>query len=197
MAIIVDKVQKRKDIALACKELFIEKGIAKLTIADVAKTAGIGKGTVYEYFKNKEDIIFEIVNILLDEKNQRKQKQIDDVEDSKEKLKVFFDTFYSEEDADLRKLYKEFISASLVNPNEEMIEYQSKQAEFYYEWFTDVLQIAIDRGELHPDAIKLSRGLFAFGHGLFIDCETTNSINNYREEVDLFLDTIFSFMEVK
>ena len=64
MAIIVDKVQKRKDIALACKELFFQRGINDLTISEVAKTAGVGKGTIYEYFNNKEEIVFEIVNIF-------------------------------------------------------------------------------------------------------------------------------------
>jgi len=56
MAIIVDKVQKRRDIALSCNDLLLEKGIKKLTIAEVAKTAGVSKGSIYDYFENKEDI---------------------------------------------------------------------------------------------------------------------------------------------
>ena len=73
MAIIVDKIQKRKDIALACKELFFQNGINDLTISQVAKTAGVGKGTIYDYFKNKEDIVFEIVNILMVEHSAQKE----------------------------------------------------------------------------------------------------------------------------
>ncbi len=52
MAIIVDKIQKRKDIALACKELFFLHDIKDLTISQIAKTAGVGKGTIYDYFQN-------------------------------------------------------------------------------------------------------------------------------------------------
>ena len=70
MAIIVDKIQKRKDIALSCKELFFQNGINDLTVSQVAKTAGVGKGTIYDYFKNKEEIVFEIVNILMQEHNE-------------------------------------------------------------------------------------------------------------------------------
>ena len=44
--------QKRKDIALACKELFFQNGISNLTISKIATTAGVGKGTIYDYFKN-------------------------------------------------------------------------------------------------------------------------------------------------
>lgn len=54
MAIIVDKDKKRRDIAIACTELLLEKGLKNLTVAEIAKTAGIGKGTVYEYFSKKK-----------------------------------------------------------------------------------------------------------------------------------------------
>jgi AcrR family transcriptional regulator len=40
----------------------------KMTISDIAKAANIGKGTIYEYFNNKEEII--ITAMLLELKNQ-------------------------------------------------------------------------------------------------------------------------------
>ena len=47
---IVNKDEKRRTIALSCVPLLEEVGIKKLTIAQVAKKAGIGKCTIYEYF---------------------------------------------------------------------------------------------------------------------------------------------------
>lgn len=47
---------KRTSIVNAAIRVFARKGLEKGKIADVAKEAGIGKGTVYEYFKSKEDI---------------------------------------------------------------------------------------------------------------------------------------------
>ena len=73
MAIIVDKEQKKKDIALGTKALILEHGISNLTISQIAKAANIGKGTVYEYFKNKDEIVFELVEILMDEHNLQKE----------------------------------------------------------------------------------------------------------------------------
>ena len=37
-------------------KLFTEEGFHKTTIASIAKNAGLGKGTFYLYFKDKEDI---------------------------------------------------------------------------------------------------------------------------------------------
>ena len=52
--------------------LFSDSDITKITVSEIAKEAGIGKGTVYEYFESKEEIIaksliynfYEEVNIL-------------------------------------------------------------------------------------------------------------------------------------
>jgi len=71
MAIIVDKREKRRNIALACQELLVENGINHITVAQIAKTAGVGKGTVYEYFENKEDIVFEIITTFVVEYEAR------------------------------------------------------------------------------------------------------------------------------
>ena len=197
VAIIVDKIQKKKDIALACKELFVNNNMNDLTIAQVAKTAGVGKGTIYEYFKNKEDIVFEIVNILLQEHNKQKQKKIQALQSSKEKIKIFFYVFYDEENAQLRKLYKEFVSISLMNYSEEMMAFQTKCATTYFTWFEEIIQEGIDNGELVPQAKKLARGLFVIGEGLFISSEITTTIQDLKKEFDTFFDTLFDLMEVK
>ena len=158
MAIIVDKVQKRRDIALSCKELFFTQGIKNLTISQIAKTAGVGKGTLYDYFKNKEDIVFEIVNIMIHERNILVEKRISQTTITKEKIKLFNTFFYSEEDMELRGLYKEFISISLSSPDEKMIEFQTQCFDGYYAWFEKIIEDGIENGELIPQARKLVKG---------------------------------------
>jgi TetR/AcrR family fatty acid metabolism transcriptional regulator len=54
---IVDKKEKAKSISDAALKVFRELGYPHTRMVDIAKAAGIGKGTVYEYFKNKADIL--------------------------------------------------------------------------------------------------------------------------------------------
>ena len=197
MAIIVDKEQKRKDIALSCKGLFANNSIKDLTIAQMAKTAGVGKGTIYEYFNNKEEIVFEIVNVLLQEHNQKKRQKIQSLDSSKEKIKIFFHVFYDKENEELRKLYKEFVSISLVSPNPQMVVFQTKCADTYFEWFEEIIQEGVDKGELAQNSKKLARGLFVIGEGLFISSEVTTAISDLKLELDTFFDTLFELIEVK
>ena len=62
---------KRKRILNAAMIIFAKEGINKGTIASIAQEAEVGKGTIYEYFKSKEEIFEEMLdeffqNMLLD-----------------------------------------------------------------------------------------------------------------------------------
>jgi TetR/AcrR family acrAB operon transcriptional repressor len=54
---IVDKKKKMKTISGAALRVFREVGYPNTRMADIAKSAGIGKGTLYEYFRDKADIL--------------------------------------------------------------------------------------------------------------------------------------------
>jgi AcrR family transcriptional regulator len=197
LAIIVDKVQKRKDIALACSDIVIESGIRNLTISKLALAAGIGKGTIYEYFENKEDIVFEIVNIMMQEHNERKEKKLLKASSTKEKVEIFLSFFYSKDDAILIKIYKEFISISLSNPNQSMIEFQAKCSQSYYAWFLSIVQSGIEKGELITESKSLVKGLYAIGEGMFVMNATSNDSSLLKKDIDEFIDAIFKLIEVK
>jgi AcrR family transcriptional regulator len=49
----------RETIITAAVELFREKGYESTSIMDIAGRAHTGKGTIYQYFKGKEDLFFE------------------------------------------------------------------------------------------------------------------------------------------
>ncbi len=64
---IVDRYKKRSEIAAVAIKLFAEKGFEKTSIQEIANNAGIGKGTVYHYFKTKEKIFNQAANEIFNE----------------------------------------------------------------------------------------------------------------------------------
>lgn len=54
------KNTKRDMILETAYDLFLNKGYWDTKIIDIADAAGIGKGTVYEYFESKDEIFFEL-----------------------------------------------------------------------------------------------------------------------------------------
>ncbi len=53
---IVDKILKKQDILSAALKVFGRQGFANTKMIDIALEAGIGKGTIYEYFRSKDEI---------------------------------------------------------------------------------------------------------------------------------------------
>ncbi len=56
-------MEKRKHYLIlnTARKLFSKYGLRKTTVAEIAKDARIGKGTIYHYFKSKEDIFSAVV----------------------------------------------------------------------------------------------------------------------------------------
>ncbi len=54
---VVDKEQRKLEIAFTALDLFAEKGFNVTSISDIAAAAGMGKGTIYDYFESKEELI--------------------------------------------------------------------------------------------------------------------------------------------
>lgn len=50
-----------REICAAALEVFAEKGFAAAKLDDIARRAGVSKGTLYLYFKDKEDLFLAVV----------------------------------------------------------------------------------------------------------------------------------------
>ncbi|MDF2368989.1 TetR family transcriptional regulator [Sneathiella sp.] len=58
----VQKEAKRDAILIAARALFVETGFSDINIAEIARRAGLAKGTVYLYFKTKEEIFLNLAS---------------------------------------------------------------------------------------------------------------------------------------
>lgn len=56
---------KEDTILNAAFEVFRANGFANASMKDIAMEAGLGKGTIYEYFQNKEDLFIQVVKAKL------------------------------------------------------------------------------------------------------------------------------------
>jgi TetR/AcrR family fatty acid metabolism transcriptional regulator len=54
------KTVRRESIIQAAIEVFSKKDFKNANISEIAQKAGIADGTIYQYFKSKEDLFFSI-----------------------------------------------------------------------------------------------------------------------------------------
>ncbi len=80
-AVVVDK---REAILRAATKVFAGKGYFNSKVADIAKAAGIADGTVYLYFKSKDEILHSVFDRAMAEfieEGKRELAQFDNAED--------------------------------------------------------------------------------------------------------------------
>ncbi|MBD3789395.1 MAG: TetR/AcrR family transcriptional regulator [Campylobacterales bacterium] len=196
MAIIVNKEEKRKNIALSCKSLLLEHGINNLTISQIAKTAGIGKGTVYEYFQNKEDIVFEIITLFIAEHEEDFDKQVKQAHSTKEKIYHFLNLLYANEETKKHlSLYREFIAISLMDGTSEMRKFSQNCQNRFTGILEKIIEEAIANHEILPVAREMIPTLHLFSKGLVIDTQMLQM--DAQAEIERFVETLFTLIEIK
>src|SRR6266446_5754882 len=77
---------KRTAIIRAAISVFAHNGYFNSKVADIAREAGVADGTVYLYFKSKDEILHSIFARTV-EAVADARKQLDDISDPREKLR--------------------------------------------------------------------------------------------------------------
>ncbi|MCK5110036.1 MAG: TetR/AcrR family transcriptional regulator [Arcobacteraceae bacterium] len=193
---IVDKLQKRQDIALSSTELFVEKGFHKLTVSEVALNAHVAKGTIYEYFESKEDIVFAIIEYAQKAYDDEVLTNINNTQSIKEKVSALFSLCIAKDSEAIkrRKIYKEFIAIVLDEASDEMIKFQQDIKNKYTNWLKDILLQGIKDKKLKPEVLEFADGLFAMAEGVLM----FSHIQNYFDEniLQLHIDALFKLIQI-
>ncbi|MGB0989421.1 MAG: TetR/AcrR family transcriptional regulator [Halarcobacter sp.] len=104
-----EKQEKRRCMALSCLDAFLNTNYQNLTVTSLAKQSNIAKGTLYEYFKNKEDIILELTEGLYEQWKEKTEKEVKQKENLKDKFECFFTMVYTKEFKNYRTILNIFI----------------------------------------------------------------------------------------
>jgi TetR/AcrR family fatty acid metabolism transcriptional regulator len=65
-----DRAGKRERILDAAEKVFAERGFFAAKVADVAREAGVADGTIYLYFKNKDDLLVSLFEARMEVVNR-------------------------------------------------------------------------------------------------------------------------------
>ncbi|MGE7761918.1 TetR/AcrR family transcriptional regulator [Peribacillus sp. NPDC097895] len=86
--------KRRTQMIKGAVTLFKEKGFHRTTTREIAKAAGFSIGTLYEYIRTKEDILYLVCDFIYDEVQEKLQKEIDQSDGTLESLKLTIAYFY-------------------------------------------------------------------------------------------------------
>src|SRR5690242_7071144 len=78
---------KREAILRAAIAVFAHNGYFNSKVADIAREAGVADGTVYLYFKSKEEILHSVFDRSVDAALAEAKKKIESIADPRERLR--------------------------------------------------------------------------------------------------------------
>ncbi len=88
--------KKRQTILLAAKALFSRQGFFNTSVTDITRETGLPVGSIYTYFKGKEEIVRAIVDEGWGDLRTRLVEAVSSAEKPEEKLQVIIDDFLPE-----------------------------------------------------------------------------------------------------
>lgn len=111
------KQERERRILKAAERLFARKGYAAVAMEDVAARAGLGVGTIYNYFPSKPALLLAIVRRETQSLLARGRKLLDDPPgEPLAAVTAFTDIFLDDFTRDDRRLWRELFGAAIADP---------------------------------------------------------------------------------
>ena len=147
------KEQKRRLIMKAALKIFSRKGYSPTALDEIAQEAGIAKGTLYLYFKDKEDLICSTLMFVLDDLKHRMLQDIPQDLSSVETLKriaLFMFQYFAEND-DFHNIYLTILNYNRVSNYTSLFERMLARKRELYDWEYQLVEDAKKQGHIRED----------------------------------------------
>lgn len=109
--------QRREELIKATYLEVAEKGYSAVTLQDIAKRAGVSKGSTLYYFATKEDLFLGALEWMVEQVHQRIGEAVVAVEDPVEKVKAVIHTIFAnaQQSRQFFLAYSDFVSLGTRN----------------------------------------------------------------------------------
>lgn len=193
-----EREQRKIEILDAARKVFSEKGLHTATMEKIASEAELSPGTLYLYFKNKEELhtslSIEILKRLVEEVNKVVELDIS-VEEKIEKFMEVFIEIYDYDSNILINLFHLQSGETLMNLSEDVLKEIKTYSTLSHRAIVGVIRQGIEKGifiDEHP--VALADILWASYAGIVLWVDSKRLLNNKKDFVKSTLRTAFSII---
>lgn len=199
-----ERGRRRQQIMIAAKRVFYTKGFAKVTMEDIAREAELSPGTLYLYFKNKDDLcaslslrILQYLNIRL--RHVSAEKELDGQQKLEALKKAIIDV-YEFDPLILIHLFRLQSSEILKNLSPQLLADIKELFSSSLGAMSDIFNEGINRGVIidkKPEA--LADLLWALFSGIVLWGESKKIMDKNKDYLKQALETAFEvfFLGIK
>ncbi len=192
---IVDVQEKKQEIYRSATQVFLDKGYNNTTLLDIAKLCKMGRSTIYQYFKNKEEIFYEVsISFFSELVSNLDSIMLEEGMSSTEKIKKMLSVFIFDSKADSQRFFQLAKVLMFLKENNSVFENKFK---FFYlsvqDMFFQVVESGIYNNEIKQcDAESMSIAIFGLAQSIILHTYVDTSRDNqkYFESICLMIDGI-------
>ena len=187
-------VQRRRDQMIkGAVSLFKEKGFHRTTTREIAKAAGFSIGTLYEYIRTKEDVLYLVCDSIYDHVSERLQQNLEDKQGTLESLKHGIADYFrviDEMQAEVLVMYQEAKSLT-----KDALPYVLKKENEMASMFEKLITLCVENEELNltEKQVKiLSHTIIVEGQMWSFRRWTLQKLFTLEEYIELQTEYLFS-----
>ena len=195
-------IDTKKSILASAKRLIARRGYENTSLSDIAKYAGVTRGSVYWHFENKEELLIALLDSL--EEDFPSCKYIKAAFNPKEEnplLMLKNWVLYMVDDLDVEFLSSRFVAEfmKIVHGsvrNKELQERLKKRIEIRNNFTALALKNAVNKGQLpkNLDIEAASQHLIMFFIG-FLHQSRDNQVDKIKQDYAKYVDWEFNLLE--
>ena len=202
----VDRDKKKQKIARAGLRVFSRQGYAATSVGRIAREAGVGKGTIYEYFDTKADIFVAAVMEWIRQLEIKTLKHLENIEDPVQRLQGFVEMsmdMVDPIDPDTARLSIDVLqhtllqSGALYNRRHLMKEVHTGMRRIVINILLDGISSGAFRPEVARDAEKIAINLLGYLDGISLHYLIMENDFDIRQQIHFSLQNIVRMIAVK
>lgn len=154
--------KRRNQMIKGAVTLFKEKGFHRTTTREIARAAGFSIGTLYEYIRTKEDVLYLVCDSIYDHVRERLQKDLDPKKGTLNGLRLGIANYFrvmDEMQAEVLVMYQETKSLT-----KDALPYVLKREIEMVEMFEELLIHCVENGEINLTEKQVSM----IAHNIFV-----------------------------
>lgn len=183
---------RRKQVIQAAKNCIIRNGLSNLSIKNIAAEAEISTGIIYHYFKNKEELLLQILKDSFQKSHDQVMKTVTPIHDPLDKLFKHIENINAvpKENREFYQVFLNFLGEAAHHSEirKMIIKFFNNLKQYTDEYLNDL------PGEREWQITNLSTIIYALGLGLGIMWTIDSSQFDIDEMEKSFKDLISSYL---
>jgi len=189
---------RRSQLTKAAYQVVSKKGYYNFTIKDIAQEAGLSTGLVHYYFKDKQDLLFNLLKEMNKNLKVYLNKSISHLTNPAEKLEIFVKQAFELVVNEKEYSFVLFDFWTQINRNEKMKNANIKLFQSYRDECSKILKEGIDKGVFKEiDVSYATAVIISIIQGMIIQHVIDNEAFNYMEYSQTITQQIKDFVMKK